>query len=583
MPAAPSQFDLPGKNLGAGFLPWALLALIVCFIAISSQSLWIDEAFMASKAAQPTLADWWHTMPKGSGSDLQMPLYMIYMWAFAKIFGLSEWTLRAANIPWFVAGVAAFIPAFPKSQRLAAAAVTLLCPFAWFYLNEARPYAMQLGSSLVIFAALYRLSDNPPPEPRNERNWTIAFWLGVIVLCGSSLLGVLWAGAAFLALPLLFSWKRLLQLLRTHWFACLLSCAILAALSGYYIWTIKFGAHALNAENQQAGNSTLTAVQSAAHFRQGFAGGSKLENSAFAIYELLGFSGLGPGKLEIRTAKLAAFRHFIPQLALFAVALFTLLLLAAGRLLRPRPASDASPSPLNGDHVARSAQLHSGNYLVVGLGSHWAGVRGENVHLQQPTDKIGKRIALAFVAVLPMLLLLAAGSFLGFLVLGRHCTPLMPGLLFVLTLGLVSASSQPHWIFKLLVAGFLILSLCSCLSLRFARRHEKDDYRDAAQTANAALARGQSVWWSAADDGAVYYHLPLSGVPGIAGAAILVLNPTPQSLSALPPPDLVITSKPDLYDNQEAVAKYVRNNPYQQVAAFPAFTVWQRKTGIELH
>src|SRR3984957_2783493 len=114
------QADLPSENTGGSSWPWALLALAVCLIAISSQSFWIDEAFMAGKAAQPTLADWWHMMPKGSGSDLQMPLYMIYMWGFAKIFGLAEWNLRAANIPWFVIGFAIFISALPKPQRSAA-------------------------------------------------------------------------------------------------------------------------------------------------------------------------------------------------------------------------------------------------------------------------------------------------------------------------------------------------------------------------------------------------------------------------------------------------------------------------------
>src|SRR5580704_14461389 len=149
----PASTTSTGDEPDARWGMWALMALAVCFVAISQQSLWIDEAFMASKVAQPTLAGWWHMMPEGKGSDLQMPLYMIYMWGFAKIFGLGEWTLRAANIPWFVAGVAAFVPVFPRPQRTLVAAVTLLCPFAWFYLNEARPYAMQLGASLVIFAA----------------------------------------------------------------------------------------------------------------------------------------------------------------------------------------------------------------------------------------------------------------------------------------------------------------------------------------------------------------------------------------------------------------------------------------------
>jgi len=520
--------DLPGENTGGSSWPWALLALAICFLAISNQSLWIDEAFMASKASQRTLTDWWHMMPKGSGSDLQMPLYMIYMWGFAKIFGLAEWTLRAANIPWFVAGAAAFVPAFPKSQRFAAAAVTLLCPFAWFYLNEARPYAMQLGTSLVIFAALYRLSGDVARDPHHERNWVAAFWLSIIVLCGSSLLGVIWACAAILSMFFLFSHKRLMQLLRAHWLSCLLSAVLLAALAGYYVWTIKLGTRDLEAAGKPGGSAALTAVKSAAHFRQGFSGGTELQSLAYLFYELLGFSGLGPGKLQIRTAGFSVFRHFAPQLALYALTLGSLFIFAAARLLRP---------PL-----------------------------------------LEKRIALALVTLLPMLLLLVAGYFLGFLVLARHCTPVISVLLFMLGFGIHSACSRGGVFFKFLVAAFLALSLFSCLSLRFALRHEKDDYRDAAQAARTALDRAQKVWWSAAEDGGAYYHVPLSAEPDKAGAAFLVLNPTPQALSVFPSPDLVITSKPDLYDNQEALAKYVHNNPYTQIAVFPAFAVWQRKS-----
>jgi len=527
MSPAPAQAHISGEERSAGLWVWALPALAVCFVAVSSQSLWIDEAFMARKASQPTLADWWRMMPEGSGSDLQMPLYMIYMWGFAKIFGLGEWTLRAANIPWFVIGFAIFISALPKPQRSAAAIVTLLSPFVWFYLNEARPYAMQIGCSLAILAALYRLSVDAMMPPGWERNWMIVFCTGIVVLCGSSLLGVIWAGAAFLSLPFLFSRQRLKQLSRVHWLTCFVAAIFLAALASYYVWTIKFGTHALKAGGQADGGA-LTAVQSAAHFRQGFAGGTEIQNLAFVGYELLGFSGLGPSRLEIRTEKLRAFHHFAPQLGLYTLAIGAVLFLGMRRIFR-------SPRPARG-------------------------------------------MVLSIVALLPLLMLAIAGYFLGFLMLGRHCAPLLAALSFVLSLGIAAAFSARNCILKACACAWLILSVISCLSLRFANRHEKDDYRDAAKIAIAALHLGQKVWWSAGEDGALYYHLPLAVAPGQAGSALSVLNPTPESLSALSPPDLiVITTKPDLYDNQGALAKYVRNNPYAQTAACPAFVVWQRK------
>ena len=68
-----------------------------------------------------------------------MPLYMFYVWGWARLFGSSEWSLHAANVPWFIAGAVAFILAFPPGdrRRVTAACVVLLCPFAWYYLDEA--------------------------------------------------------------------------------------------------------------------------------------------------------------------------------------------------------------------------------------------------------------------------------------------------------------------------------------------------------------------------------------------------------------------------------------------------------------
>ena len=504
MSPAPAQAHINSEEKGGGPWLWGLLALAVCFVAISSQSLWIDEAFMARKASQPTLADWWRMMPEGNGSDLQMPLYMIYMWSFAKIFGSGEWTLRAANIPWFVVGAAVFISVLPKPQRLAAAVVTLFSPFIWFYLNEARPYSMQIGCSLAIFAALYRLSGSAMMQPRCERNWLIGFCVAIVTLCGSSLLGVIWAGAALLSMLFLFSRKQLLQLVRAHWLTCLISAILLAAFAGYYVWTIEFGARALATGTQTDGGAT-TAVRSAAHFRQGFAGGTEIQNLAFVGYELLGFSGVGPSRLEIRTEKLHAFRHFAPQLGLYTAAVCTVLFFGMRRVF-------------------------SSSQRVRGMG-------------------------LVLVGLSPAILLAVAGYFLGFLMLGRHCAPLSAGLSFVLSLGMAAAFSARNCLLKGCACAFLILSVVSCLSLRFAQRHEKDDYRDAARAAIAALHLGQKVWWGAGEDGALYYHLPVAQTPDQPGRALLILNPTPESLAALVPPDmLIITTKPDLYDNQGALA-----------------------------
>jgi hypothetical protein len=90
------------------------------------------------------------------------------------------------------------------------------------------------------------------------------------------------------------------------------------------------------------------------------------------------------------------------------------------------------------------------------------------------------------------------------------------------------------------------------------------------------LAQGRVVWWNAAEYGALYYEVPLmTGASGKAGAALL-LDPAATTLAGLRAPDVVITSKPDVFDNAGAVNQYLTEGHYRAAEHFPAFTVWRR-------
>ena len=504
-PAPHSAVSRSPQTASCGWL-WALLAFVVCLAAISRQSLWIDEALTAAKASQADLRGWWQAMLADKASDLQMPLYMIYMWGFAKIAGASEWALRAANIPWFVAGIVAFIAALPQSKKLVFALVALASPFAWYYLDEARPYAMQLGASLVIFAALDRLNHHENLSARQERRWIAAFFFGIISLCGSSLLGMIWAGTACLSLPMLLPWQRLGEMARSHCAACLFALGWLVAIGLYYLWTLKLGARASDVGQTDA------------------------RNVMFIAYELFGLSGLGPGRLEIRANGLRAFVPFAKQLALYGAVIFDLLILG-----------------------------------------------GWQIYRSQTRRRL---LSLGAVITLPMLTILGAGLTQHFRVLGRHFTPLLPVVLFILCLGLSARWSRRHWISKPLVFAFVILSVISCVSFRLAARHQKDDYRDAAAYANRALQSGQVVWWNAGREGAVYYQVPITDAPGKKARALWLMNPTPSTLAGLPVPELIVASKPDVYDGRGAAAEYLRQNHYLKLATLPAFTIWQSAAAL---
>ncbi len=494
-----------GEKAGAPWWVWALLAGLVCLAAITRQSLWIDETLTAAKARATDFPGWWQAMLVDKSSDLQMPLYMIYMWGFGKLFGASEWALRMANAPWFVAGATAFITVLPARRKILPALVVLSSPFAWYYLDEARPYAMQLGASLIIFAALFRLNQNEELAGTQERRWVAAFFGGLILLSGSSLLGMIWAGGACLGAAVIFSRTRLMVLGRAHWILCGLAGGALVLLAVYYLWTMKVGARA-------------SAV-----------GATDARNLMFIGYELLGFSGLGPGRLEIRDSGLRAFYPF--ALLLFAYALAILQLFSRGVV-----------------EVFRRLSRRTRFGLMLALG-------------------------------LPVAMILGAGFVKHFRVLGRHFTPFLPVLLALLWLGFEQCRAQRMRLAKALAWLFVVLSLASGLSFRFAARHEKDDYREAARLAKAALGAGELVWWNAGREGAEYYQVPLAEAPHENKAVVWLMNPDAATLAKLPPPEVIVASKPDVFDGLGAVAEFLRQNQYVKVKTLPAFVILQRAGG----
>jgi len=116
-PAGAPETSAPRE--AAALHVWVVIgaALLVCLVAISARSLWIDEAATAVQATQPTLKAWWQLLVQEKTAHLQMPRYMLYIWAHAKVCGSGEWALRLASLPWFVAGAVAFVLGFPAGDR----------------------------------------------------------------------------------------------------------------------------------------------------------------------------------------------------------------------------------------------------------------------------------------------------------------------------------------------------------------------------------------------------------------------------------------------------------------------------------
>ena len=207
--------------------------------------------------------------------------------------------------------------------------------------------------------------------------------------------------------------------------------------AGYYLWALSLGARA------SASATTTFGV------------------CCFIGYELLGFGGLGPGRLELRTAGLAALRPYLIWLALYGAAIALLIGAAAGARIQGRNRR------------------------------HWS---------------------LLLCCRLPPAFILGVGWVAHFRVLGRHFTPIVPVFLLLCASGLAGLwARRGAW--ARVVMLFCALSLLSCLSLRFLAPPRKGRLPRRGGVGQKGAGKGRSVWWNAAEVGAQYYHVPLATDP----------------------------------------------------------------------
>jgi hypothetical protein len=235
---------------------------------------------------------------------MQLPLYMLYIWGWARLFGVSELALRAANIPWFFLGFFAIVHFLRRHPGLLGVTLLLYClhPFVWYYLDEARPYLMQLSGALLVSGALFTALDRPDdPLPSS---WWLLFAAGLTILCGAGLLGVPWAIAFIIVLLRLPAFRRSIAGSAVPALVIFLPLLILLLL--YFAWTIK--------QNVGAGIY-----------------GMNLPSMLSVFYEQLGFLGLGPGRAVLRADSLSSTRAYLLPLALLGLPLAWGLILAARR------------------------------------------------------------------------------------------------------------------------------------------------------------------------------------------------------------------------------------------------------------
>ena len=174
-------------------------------------------------------------------------------------------------------------------------------------------------------------------------------------------------------------------------------------------------------------------------------------------------------------------------------------------------------------------------------------------------------------------LLFALASVAHFPFWGRHLAPIFPFFVALIGMALSSSSTDPHNKRGLVLPLYLTATLLlSSLTMRFSKPHAKDDYRSAAQMTRDYLQQNKRVWWMADQQAAEYYQVEEKRGAHPRGEVVFWVNPSLEDLNRQPAPELIVLSKPDIYDQQKALERFVSANRYRLVAQFQAFTLWTR-------
>lgn len=524
MTQSSSRFVASRWSLGV----FLLLNAGVMLIAVGNDSFWIDEFWNAHFASLDSLGNLYKALREPYGS--QTPLHFVYGYAWAQVSTASEFGLRLSNLPLFMLGQASLFWALrdsPKPMACAMLLVSALHPMVWQYSNEFRPYIMMYAGAEMLLAYVLHIEAARQNDRAPDDLGLLIFVVGGILLFGASLLGVFWVASAC-AYVLYFRHRYAPKGHSNARFAFLCIGVFVATtglLAAYYINSLMSG----------AGGSRLS--------------GPTFSSMAFAVYEMLGLSGIGPGRLVVRDGGAESLRPY--AVGLVAASVLVLVTLAAG--LRE----------------ARIALANRALGLMLALGSF------------------------------PIIVVVAAGFIMHWRFLGRHMIASLPLLNLLLALGLARFwRERPEGflfgkalITTLVPALFMIVFVASSLCFRFADRHRKEDYQSASAIALQELAAGKRVWWVADVLGARYYGLPgefdymgeltnkHEPYDCVDRPGVQAVGDAPAGcLGRLAAPDIVILSRPETFDRLGVITAYLQARSFVKVRDLAAFTVWRPAT-----
>lgn len=511
-PSLEPVHTFPARSARGGWIALAM-ALLLGLLAIDNRSLWTDEIGTWDLTLPATFAAWLSGFLHHYNSDGQIPLYHAYMWAWVRVFGESEWVLRAANVPWLALAIAGLLRAAPGQPVRRGLLLAVGCnAFIWYYVNDARPYILYVAGACWLTAGMLNLARVPaeaaaasaPAQAVATADKALReALLGAVVLVGGSVLGSFWIASALLALVLfrraqaLALWRAMLR----QWPIVLLAIGAAAVLLGVAIHSHLSGARA----SQWASFS--------------------LAGMGYGFIELLGAAGLGPSRNELRV-KLAGADP------LLLVMMGTLACLSAAAVVL-------------GFLQVRNTRLRAALVLAAGLPLLVMLLLGVVLHWRV----VGRHLS----ALLPLLLLAQA----------------------IFIAGLFDPACRKPWraLALILLAGLLL----SALAVRWMPRHGKDDYRQAAQWAKQAIAAGQSVVWIADERGLAYYDLAVPGIGyrDSTSRQLIPFSRYPARAADTPWPDVLIYSPREAVDPYRKARWLLDTGRYAVAARATAFELYR--------
>lgn len=514
MNSGPADGPRPDTGNGAWIAAIGATAVLGA-LALNGQSFWVDELGTWRLTIADSWRDWFLQLVNWPYSDSQIPLYHLYMRAWTRVFPSTEVWIRASNLPWLLCSFQALLttPAPPGQRRLVwlIGLVVLVHPMVWYYVNEVRPYMMIFaGASIAMSGLLARLMNRGEPAAAEISNSRLL--VGTALMSATSILGIFWSMAFILpaAWDGLRRGARSLMLTRRNAVTAAVCAAALVPVFCLYAFTIVRGVYASRLFPNSA------------------------QSFAFGLYEVAGFSGVGPGRIDLRAIGAAALPQYAVPIALFGFA--------------------------------------TGVALLAGLLNGWR--------------RWGRDLLVVLAAVaLTLALLFAVGTAKHWRVLGRHMMPLVLFDATLIALGIEvllrrCASLAARVAMPLAGVAALVALLVSSVEVADAPRHQREDFRGAVQKASAIVREGGGVWWVAVSYGPDFYGLPLTALgrcgDGGAAAAVLFQGPALDELERCAEPRLIVVGRSEASDQAGAVARYAAEHGFRDAGDVRGFEMLVR-------